>query len=166
MRISDLSLDVCSSDLTTSVSRWLSTTSLRKRDPAGGRRPPPASRRKRGRRDRASPSFCRLSSVGRKRLMQRFLIFIDYISAAVGKLFAWSIVLLTLAVSYEVFSRYLLGRPTTWAYDVGYILYGSLFIMAGASTPSPHAPVRGYVIYRLWLSRVQSYRRRGVEGKR
>lgn len=88
--------------------------------------------------------------------MQRMLLLIDHISAAVGKLFAWSVVLLTLVVSYEVFSRYLLGRPTTWAYDAGYILYGALFIMAGAYTLSRNGHVRGDVLYRLWPARVQA----------
>ncbi len=64
--------------------------------------------------------------------MQRFLIMVDQISTWVGHIFAWCIVLLTFAVSYEVFSRYVLSRPTTWAYDTAYILYGTLFMMAGA----------------------------------
>ncbi len=88
--------------------------------------------------------------------MQRLLILADEISTWVGKIFAWCIVILTFATSYEVFSRYVLGRPTTWAYDVSYILYGALFIMAGAYALSRNAHVRGDFLYRKWPPRVQA----------
>ncbi|WP_181708172.1 TRAP transporter small permease subunit [Chthonobacter rhizosphaerae] len=88
--------------------------------------------------------------------MNRTLLFIDKVSSAVGKLFAWCILLLTLVVSYEVFVRYVLGQPTTWAYDVSYILYGTLFMMAGAYALSRNAHVRGDVVYRFFPVRVQA----------
>jgi TRAP-type mannitol/chloroaromatic compound transport system permease small subunit len=88
--------------------------------------------------------------------MQRLLIPVDRISTFVGKLFAWTIVLLTLAISYEVFSRYAFGRPTSWAFDASYILYGALFIMAGAYALSRNGHVRGDFLYRTWPPRVQA----------
>ena len=88
--------------------------------------------------------------------MQRFLLFADQVSTWVGKTFAWCIVVLTFAVSYEVFSRYVFGRPTSWAYDVSYILYGSLFVMAGAYALSRNSHVRGDFLYRKWPPRVQA----------
>jgi TRAP-type mannitol/chloroaromatic compound transport system permease small subunit len=63
---------------------------------------------------------------------------------------------LTFAVSYEVFVRYVLRAPTAWAYDVSYIMYGALFIMAGAYTVSRDGHVRGDVVYRLWSPRTQA----------
>jgi TRAP-type mannitol/chloroaromatic compound transport system permease small subunit len=71
-------------------------------------------------------------------------------------MFAWCIVILTFAVSYEVFSRYVIGRPTTWAYDASYILYGALFIMAGAYALCRNGHVRGDFLYRTWRPRVQA----------
>ncbi len=88
--------------------------------------------------------------------MNRLLLAVDAISAWVGKAFAWSIVLLTLAISYEVASRYVFGHPTDWAYDVSYMLYGALFIMAGAYTLSRNGHVRGDVIYRFFRPRTQA----------
>ena len=82
--------------------------------------------------------------------LQRLLIPVDRVSTFVGQFFAWSILLLTFAVSYEVFSRYVLGRPTDWAFDASYILYGTLFIMAGAYALSRNAHVRGDFLYRAW----------------
>jgi hypothetical protein len=51
---------------------------------------------------------------------------IDEISVFVGKTGAWAILILTFAMCYEVFSRYLLQAPTDWAFDASYILYGAL----------------------------------------
>jgi TRAP-type mannitol/chloroaromatic compound transport system permease small subunit len=88
--------------------------------------------------------------------LQRLLLPVDRVSAIVGQFFAWSILLLTFAVSYEVFSRYALGKPTDWAFDASYILYGLLFIMAGAYALSRNAHVRGDFIYRKWSQRRQA----------
>ena len=88
--------------------------------------------------------------------MNRFLFFIDSLSLWVGKAFAWMILVLTLGVSYEVFVRYVLGAPTTWAFDFSYITYGALFMMAGAYTLSRNGHVRADVIYRLWKPSTQA----------
>jgi TRAP-type mannitol/chloroaromatic compound transport system permease small subunit len=88
--------------------------------------------------------------------MTRFLFFIDSLSMWVGKAFAWLILILTLGVSYEVFVRYVLRAPTTWAFDFSYITYGALFLMAGAYTLSRGGHVRADVVYRLWKPRTQA----------
>lgn len=88
--------------------------------------------------------------------MERFLLFVDRLSMWMGKTFAWCILILTFAVSYEVFVRYALLAPTSWAYDVSYIMYGALFLMAGAYTVSRDGHVRADVIYRLWKPRTQA----------
>jgi TRAP-type mannitol/chloroaromatic compound transport system permease small subunit len=88
--------------------------------------------------------------------LQRLLLPVDRVSTIVGQFFAWSILLLTLAVSYEVFSRYVLGAPTDWAFDASYILYGILFIMAGAYALARNAHVRGDFLYRAWSPQRQA----------
>jgi TRAP-type mannitol/chloroaromatic compound transport system permease small subunit len=88
--------------------------------------------------------------------LQRLLLPVDRVSTIVGQFFAWSILLLTLAVSYEVFSRYVLGAPTDWAFDASYILYGILFIMAGAYALARNAHVRGDFLYRAWSPKRQA----------
>ena len=88
--------------------------------------------------------------------MERFIFFIDKVTAWVGKAFAWCIVLMMLGVAYEVFVRYLLRDPTSWAFDVSYMMYGTLFMMAGAYTLSRGGHVRGDVLYRLWPPKVQA----------
>jgi len=88
--------------------------------------------------------------------MTAFLFAIDRLSAWVGKAFAWCILALTLGMSYEVFVRYVLTAPTRWSFDLSYILYGALFMMAGAYTLSRDGHVRGNFIYRMWPKRVQA----------
>ena len=88
--------------------------------------------------------------------MIRFIRFADALSAAFGKAFAWLILLMTIGTSYEVFVRYVLNDPTPWAFDVSFIMYGTLFMMGGAYTLSRGGHVRGDFLYRLWKPRTQA----------
>ena len=88
--------------------------------------------------------------------MLTYIQIADRLSAWVGKAFAWCIIIMTLGVSYEVFVRYVLNSPTVWAFDMTYILYGTMFMMAGAYTLSRDGHVRADVVYRLWRPRVQA----------
>ena len=88
--------------------------------------------------------------------MENILLFIDRLSAGVGKAFGWCIVIMTLGTCYEVFMRYVLSAPTNWAFDVSYFMYGALFMMAGAYTLSRNGHVRGDFVYRMWPYRVQA----------
>jgi TRAP-type mannitol/chloroaromatic compound transport system permease small subunit len=82
--------------------------------------------------------------------------FADRISAWFGKAFAWLILMMAFGVGYEVLVRYAFNAPTSWAFDVSYILYGTLFMMGGAYTLSRDGHVRGDFLYRLWKPRVQA----------
>jgi TRAP-type mannitol/chloroaromatic compound transport system permease small subunit len=88
--------------------------------------------------------------------MQKILLFIDRLSTWVGQLFAWLIILLTGLICWEVFSRYVLGTPHAWAFDVMIMLYGVLFMMAGAYTLSKNGHVRGDVLYGFFPPRLQA----------
>ena len=88
--------------------------------------------------------------------MLAFIRFADNLSAAFGKAFAWLIILMTFGTSYEVFVRYVLNAPTPWAFDVSFIMYGTLFMMGGAYTLSRNGHVRGDFLYRLWSDRTQA----------
>lgn len=88
--------------------------------------------------------------------MIRYVLFADRVSAWFGKAFAWVILVMTFGVAYEVFVRYVLNAPTSWALDVSYIMYGTLFMMGGAYTLARGGHVRGDFIYRLWSPRTQA----------
>jgi TRAP-type mannitol/chloroaromatic compound transport system permease small subunit len=89
-------------------------------------------------------------------MLEKFIHAVDQFSKSVGHAFAWCIVILTLGMTWEVFVRYALRDPTSWAFDFSYILYGALFLMAGAYTLSRNGHVRGDVFYRMWPPRVQA----------
>jgi TRAP-type mannitol/chloroaromatic compound transport system permease small subunit len=89
-------------------------------------------------------------------MLNRFILGVDYLSKTVGHAFAWCIVILTFGTSYEVFMRYALNNPTSWAFDFSYLMYGALFFMAGAYGLSRNAHVRGDFIYRTWRPRTQA----------
>ena len=88
--------------------------------------------------------------------MQQLLLTIDRISTFVGQAFSWLIVALTLMITWEVFSRYVLDHPHAWAFDVMIILYGTLFMMAGAYTLAKAGHVRGDVLYGFFEPRTQA----------
>lgn len=88
---------------------------------------------------------------------QAFILTVDRFNTAIGKAFAWYILILTFGETYEVFVRYVLNNPTTWAYDVSYNMYGALFFMAGAYTWARQGHVRVDVFHRLLRPRAQAW---------
>lgn len=89
-------------------------------------------------------------------MIDRFIYGVDQLSKSIGHAFAWCIVILTLGTSYEVFVRYLLNNPTSWAFDFSYTMYGAMFFMSGAYALSRGAHVRADMFYRLWRPRTQA----------
>ena len=88
--------------------------------------------------------------------MQSLLLRVDRLSTWLGQLFAWLIVGLTLMISWEVFSRYAMNTPHDWALDAQLMMYGSLFMMAGAYTLAKNGHVRGDVLYSFFRPRTQA----------
>jgi TRAP-type mannitol/chloroaromatic compound transport system permease small subunit len=88
--------------------------------------------------------------------MQKLLLAVDRLSTWLGQFFAWGIILLTFGISAEVFSRYVLGKPHSWMLDVQIMLYGILFMMAGAYTLAKNGHVRGDVLYGFFRPRTQA----------
>ena len=87
---------------------------------------------------------------------ERFRFGVEQFHTIIGKLGGWAILILTLAISYEVFARYFLRAPTEWAFDLSYILYGVLFMLAGPYALARNAHVRGDFLYRAWPERRQA----------
>jgi TRAP-type mannitol/chloroaromatic compound transport system permease small subunit len=87
---------------------------------------------------------------------QRILHTIDGISTWVGKTAAWLMIGLMLLVCAEVFKRYILNAPTAWIFDAQNMLYGSLFMLAGAYTLAQNAHVRGDFFYSSMRPRTQA----------
>lgn len=88
--------------------------------------------------------------------MNKLLRAVDRLSTFVGHVCAWTIVGLTVLISAEVFSRYALNVPHAWVLDAQVMLYGVLFMMAGAYTLAAGGHVRGDVLYGFFAPRVQA----------
>ena len=88
--------------------------------------------------------------------MQKLLLLIDSASTLLGKIAAWAVVVLTFLISWEVFSRYALNNPHAWVLDAQIMLYGALFMLAGAYTLAKNGHVRGDVLYGFLRPRTQA----------
>ena len=88
--------------------------------------------------------------------MQKFLLAVDRFSTFMGQMFSWLIVALTALITWEVYSRYVLNKPHAWALDVQVMLYGTLFMLAGAYTLAKNGHVRGDVLYGFFRPRTQA----------
>jgi TRAP-type mannitol/chloroaromatic compound transport system permease small subunit len=86
----------------------------------------------------------------------KILIGIDRLSTLVGQTGSWAILLLTAAIVYDVMARRFFRAPTDWAYDVSYMLYGALFMLAGAYALSRNGHVRGDFLYRNFSPSLQA----------
>jgi TRAP-type mannitol/chloroaromatic compound transport system permease small subunit len=88
--------------------------------------------------------------------MQKMLLQVDRLSTFFGKACAWTVVGLTVLITVEVFSRYVLNKPHAWVLDAQIMLYGTLFMAAGAYTLSKNGHVRGDVLYGFFRPRTQA----------
>ena len=88
--------------------------------------------------------------------VQRLLHTVDRVSTWIGKTFAWLLVTLMVVVCAEVFKRYALNAPTAWIYDANNMMYGTLFMMAGAYTLAQDGHVRGDFLYGSMKPRTQA----------
>ena len=88
--------------------------------------------------------------------MQQLLLRVDKLSTWLGHTCAWAIVVLTFMIGWEVFSRYVLSSPHAWAMDASNMMYGLVFMMAGAYTLSKNGHVRGDVLYSFFEPRTQA----------
>ena len=89
-------------------------------------------------------------------MIQRIVYTIDQLTKTIGHAFAWCALVLVLGTCYEVFIRYIMNDPTSWAFDLSYLMYGAIFFMAGAYTLSRGGHVRADMFYRLWPVRTQA----------
>jgi TRAP-type mannitol/chloroaromatic compound transport system permease small subunit len=88
--------------------------------------------------------------------VQKIFLKVDRVSTWIGQAFSWFIIGLTLLIGFEVFSRYVLNKPNPWAFDAQMMLYGTLFMMAGAYTLAKSGHVRGDILYGFLQPRTQA----------
>ncbi|HZH07493.1 MAG TPA: TRAP transporter small permease subunit [Lautropia sp.] len=88
--------------------------------------------------------------------MQFLIRLIDRATTVIGVGAASLLVPLVLATCYEVFSRYVMDEPTAWAYEVGYLLTGSHFLLGLAYTLKKDLHIRIDVFTGLMSARTRA----------
>jgi TRAP-type mannitol/chloroaromatic compound transport system permease small subunit len=81
---------------------------------------------------------------------------IDRFTALAGWLAGWIILPLIMSMLWEVVSRYVLSRPTIWAYEAAYIQMGALFVLGIAYVTQTDGHVRVDLAYANFRPRVQA----------
>ena len=64
--------------------------------------------------------------------LRSILAVLEFPGVFIAKLASWLIIPLTIALVYEVTSRYIFNKPTIWAYDMTYMLSSAVFMLGTA----------------------------------
>jgi TRAP-type mannitol/chloroaromatic compound transport system permease small subunit len=78
---------------------------------------------------------------------------IDRFSEWSGKAVAWMILPMVFGLAYEVVARYVFSAPTIWAFDMTYMLYGSLFMLGAHYTLLKGGHIRTDMLYEKYSDR-------------
>jgi TRAP-type mannitol/chloroaromatic compound transport system permease small subunit len=92
-----------------------------------------------------SPTFARIVRV------------LDAIVRGCGMAIAWLILPMVLSLVWEVTARYLFNAPTTWAYDMTFMLYGTFFMLGSAWTLQRGGHIRTDIYYANWSRRTRAW---------
>ena len=79
--------------------------------------------------------------------MEKFLRIIDGASVWTGKLASFLVILLILAIGYDITVRYLFATPNFWAYDSTYMIYGGYTMLGAAYCHCLRGHVRMDLLY-------------------
>jgi TRAP-type mannitol/chloroaromatic compound transport system permease small subunit len=88
--------------------------------------------------------------------MDRLIRVLERGPLAVGVVGGWLVAPLIVGMCYEVFSRYVLGRPTIWAFEAGTMLTGANFMLGMAYTLRAGAHIRVEAFFDLLPPRVRA----------
>lgn len=89
-------------------------------------------------------------------MLMRLVGQIDRLSTWLGQLFGWLMIPLMMLIVWEVVGRYFFRVSNAWAFDVQIMLYGTVFMMAGAYTLAKSGHVRGDILYGFLQPRTQA----------
>jgi TRAP-type mannitol/chloroaromatic compound transport system permease small subunit len=87
--------------------------------------------------------------------LDRFCRAIDKFTDIQGKMASLIAIPMVITLTYEVFARYLFNAPTSWSYDVTYMIYGSHYLLGAAFALLYKVHIRIDVIYVLFPKKVR-----------
>ena len=79
--------------------------------------------------------------------LEKALRYVDRVSEWTGKATSYLVLLLTMAICYEVVCRYVFDAPTLWAQEVSTYLFGAFFMLGGAYVMWKDGHVRVDIVY-------------------
>lgn len=88
--------------------------------------------------------------------MDKIINGINGLNEWVGQTVSWLFLALTASVCIDLFTRFFTGRSTDWAFDVNYMIYGTLFMLAGPYALKHNAHVRVDVLYMKFSPRTRA----------
>ena len=89
-------------------------------------------------------------------MIHKLIKYLELLTCIPGYIASGLIVPLVVATCYEVFSRYVLGNSTIWAYEFGYLLMGFHFLLGGALTLKKQSHIRIDIFYNKMKQKTQS----------
>jgi TRAP-type mannitol/chloroaromatic compound transport system permease small subunit len=81
---------------------------------------------------------------------------VERITRGGGWVSAWLIFPLIFSLCYEVFARYLVGRPTIWSYELTYMLMTGIFMLGAAHALADGAHIRIDFLYAKYSPRTRA----------
>lgn len=90
------------------------------------------------------------------RWLMKGLRTVDAINDWTGKIISFLPVPLVIVMVYEVISRYVFGSPTSWAFDVGVLIFAVYVAMTGAYALRHGAHVNVDIFYAYWSPRTKA----------
>ena len=81
------------------------------------------------------------------KFIKSFLDAVDKVSVWAGKAVSWLLLVLIFALTYDTFMRYLFRAPTVWAFDISYMLGGTIMLMGMAWVTVRREQVRVDILY-------------------
>ncbi len=79
--------------------------------------------------------------------MKRFIKTVNLISEWTGQAVKWLVLVLIVTVSYDVFMRYVLNKPTIWSFTLSYMIGGTFFVIGQPYLQKYKGNVRVDILY-------------------
>ncbi len=80
---------------------------------------------------------------------------IDKFTDTTGTAVAWLNMPLVVVVAWEVIARYAFDAPTTWSFEITYMLYGTIFMLGAAYALHKGAHIRTDFFFEKWSIRTK-----------
>jgi len=79
--------------------------------------------------------------------MRKILHIIDSVNERIGSISSWLLLALIAVILYEVISRYIFNRPTTWVFNSFRMIDGALIVLGWAYAQRHNSHIRVDIIY-------------------